>query len=601
MARLLYGATSGDYTMTGGGRVIPNAPVEIWDAIEDGNQITDLTDYDGNPCTVVTSGADGLVRFYGPDGENDNLWMDTRQGSRLLVRPTVLTASIGDGSILDEDIAADADIDRSKIAGTGLTSESTGVCNVLDYGAVGDGVADDTDALEAAAAVAVASNLTLFLASGKTLRLTSQVDLRGNYELDIRGKLLVDHTSDAGVIVGHSSIHTVNRKLSLYNVTHSTPSTSVPALRIQGLKNATVHVGTSDYVQVFADGAESASTSVAYCTFTFGGWITKLHLFGQNGTAYINENSFFGGRITTLHVEGSYEHNNNIFHHPRIEGASASITFDNGWSNYLYGVRAEGSPGLTFGSSTVANVVTQSWTSNPASRMGPSFVIDDDGFGNLVQTITTERMQHVTLLSLAPGACPPVTSLQGSAEGSPTYATFTDTGSAITASAWRRVIDTGLIPVRRVAGSWLLDYLSVQAFQITTDQAWMRVSVVGYDSSGTRVNTEWQFNGSSATWDGTNYLWNLGSSNKNAVYIQPEDPDVHYVRILINTGSVSASFTRFGLEAMVHVGSMVTDLEEVAARMRAPLEVTGSRDSNAALASLLTQLATLGLITDSSS
>lgn len=153
MARLLYGATSGDYTMTAAGRVIPNAVVQIWDAIEDGNQITDLTDYDGNPCTVVTSGSDGLVRFYGPPGENDNLWMDTGQGERLLVRPTVLTASIGDGSILDEDINAAADIDRSKIAGTALTTGSTGVFNVADYGATGDGT-DDSDAISATIAAA---------------------------------------------------------------------------------------------------------------------------------------------------------------------------------------------------------------------------------------------------------------------------------------------------------------------------------------------------------------------------------------------------------------------------------------------------------------
>jgi len=177
MARLLYGATSGDYTMTAGGRVIPNAEIEIWDAIEGGTQITDLTDYDGNPCTVVTSGADGLVRFYGPDGENDNLWMDSRQGSRLLVRPTVLTASIGDGSILDEDIAADADIGRSKIAGTALTADSMGVFNVKDYGATGDGVTDDTAAIQAAISAAPAG-ATAFFPAGVYL-VSSPVRLRG--------------------------------------------------------------------------------------------------------------------------------------------------------------------------------------------------------------------------------------------------------------------------------------------------------------------------------------------------------------------------------------------------------------------------------------
>ena len=529
------------------------------------------------------------------DSVDDNGVYVTMPGSRGVVRgPYKSLSTVAAGTT-----ALVASTDDGEQVVVGPVGADTGIVDVMWFGAVGDGVADDTDALEAAAAVAVASNLTLFLASGKTLRLTSQVDLRGNYELDIRGKLLVDHTSDAGVIVGHTSSQAMTRKISLYNVTHSTPSTSVPALRIQGLKNATVHVGTSDYVQVFADGAVSGSTSVAYCTFTFAGTITKLHLFGQNGTAWINENSFFGGRITTLHVEGPYGHNNNIFHHPRIEGGSASITFDRGYSNYLYGVRAEGSPELTFSSYTFSNVVTQSWTSNSSSRNKTSFVIDDEGVGNLVQTITAERLQHVNLLSLAPGACPPITNLQGSAEGSPSYATLTDTGSAITAGTYKRVIDTGLIPVRRAADTWNLDYLSVQAIQATSDQEWMRAAVVGYDSSRTRVDTEWQLSGSSATWNGTNNWWSFGSSDRDVLYIQPEDPDIYYVRILIETGSVSASFTRFGLEALVHVGSMVTDLEAVAARMRAPLDVTGSRGGNAALADLLTKLATLGLITDS--
>ena len=115
------------------------------------HSITDLTDYDGNPCTVVTSGADGLVRFYGPDGENDNLGWIRGKGSRLL-RPTVLTATISDGSI--GDIAADADIAAAGHRNR-APSDITGVFTLKDFGAVGDGMTGDTgvdqaDAIDAA-------------------------------------------------------------------------------------------------------------------------------------------------------------------------------------------------------------------------------------------------------------------------------------------------------------------------------------------------------------------------------------------------------------------------------------------------------------------
>ena len=159
----MYGATSADFTITSGGRVIPGAVLTLWTARTGGTQITDLLDVDSVATTTVTSAADGSVVYYGPDGDNELHWADSGQGNRIAIRPTV--TDIMDYSIQDEDIAADADIGRSKIAGTALTSESMGVFSVLDYGAVGDYVADDTDAIQAA--LDAGAGATVFVPPGK--------------------------------------------------------------------------------------------------------------------------------------------------------------------------------------------------------------------------------------------------------------------------------------------------------------------------------------------------------------------------------------------------------------------------------------------------
>ena len=116
MTRNMYGATSADFTITSGGRVIPGAVLTLWTARTGGTQITDLLDVDSVACTTVTSAADGSVVYYGPDGDNELHWADSGQGSRVAIRPTV--TDIMDHSIQDEDIAVGADIDPTKIAGT---------------------------------------------------------------------------------------------------------------------------------------------------------------------------------------------------------------------------------------------------------------------------------------------------------------------------------------------------------------------------------------------------------------------------------------------------------------------------------------------------
>ena len=91
MSRNMYGATSADFTITSGGRVIPGAVLTLWTARTGGTQITDLLDVDSVACTTVTSAADGSVVYYGPNNDKTVHWADSGQGSRVAIRPTDIT------------------------------------------------------------------------------------------------------------------------------------------------------------------------------------------------------------------------------------------------------------------------------------------------------------------------------------------------------------------------------------------------------------------------------------------------------------------------------------------------------------------------------
>lgn len=121
MARNMYGATSADFTLTSGGRVVPGSVLTIWSARTGGTQITDLTDVDSVATTTVTSAADGSVVYYGPDSDATAHWADSGQGSRVAIRPvditgeppnlTVGTVTTGTADVTISGTSPDYDID----------------------------------------------------------------------------------------------------------------------------------------------------------------------------------------------------------------------------------------------------------------------------------------------------------------------------------------------------------------------------------------------------------------------------------------------------------------------------------------------------------
>ncbi len=151
------------------GNIMPGATVMVYEAATT-TLATGLQDESGAPlANPFTADSSAKVAFYAPDG----LYDITVVGNGRTVTIRAQFVSVDGASVLRSDLAATggAALVGFQQAGTGAVAATAQIklretVSVKDFGAVGDGVTDDTAAMNAAAAAAGTAKKALFVPSG---------------------------------------------------------------------------------------------------------------------------------------------------------------------------------------------------------------------------------------------------------------------------------------------------------------------------------------------------------------------------------------------------------------------------------------------------
>lgn len=217
--------------------------------------------------------------------------------------------------------------------------------HIARYGAIGNGVQDDTIPLMNAVKEAIANKKPLIIPDGKYL-ISRDIDARYIKEIDIRGEII-----NAGHVftIGSSSADASGSKINIRKINN---------LKVVGLKNSLINVDYCEKLHLFADGDDKTASSTAYNQF-YGAYCKEILIDSiGNEIGWINENVFRIKRVEKITIDGNYAHNNNHFEHINFEHGELNLL--KARNNYIT-ARCEGEITINSGDETDHNFIEKEY------------------------------------------------------------------------------------------------------------------------------------------------------------------------------------------------------------------------------------------------
>jgi len=289
-----------------------------------------------------------------------------------LAANSVASSNIIDGTIVNADVNASAGIATTKLAftqaGTGATARTVDsklkdVVSVKDFGAVGDGAANDTAAIKAAILAAIAASKSLFFPAGTYLWSDST-------------PFTIQPTNNKGLIIfgeGRSTTISINQNNTIFNVISGDTSRFI----CNDINFTVTNTGTNNNVTVFyVTNGTSYGAWFGFQNCTFTGAFTGIHGIRAGG-AYARSCNFY----STGKTNGSAC--------VRLWGADGTATSqDHSFSNFCnleqcnFNNATYGFQGFGLRGSKFTSCVFQ------GNNIGISNVRNSDGIGGIASSTT---------------------------------------------------------------------------------------------------------------------------------------------------------------------------------------------------------------------